>query len=117
MDFTEYIMPELLILVPVLYLIGAAIKRSDADDRIIPVILGLFGMMLATLYVFSVKGYGDVPMALFMGITQGVLCAGAAVYANQIYKQAVRESRAWTIRRRSARCSSRWGPSSAPTRR
>ncbi|MBS5583227.1 phage holin family protein [Pseudoruminococcus massiliensis] len=29
----------------------------------------------------------DVWTAIFAAITQGILCAGASVYANQIYKQ------------------------------
>lgn len=88
MDVTAYISPELLILVPVLYLIGMGIKRSNTDDRIIPLVLGLLGMMLACLYEFATMTASDsVAMVLFTGIIQGVLCAAAAVYTNQTYKQ------------------------------
>lgn len=88
MDVIAYISPELLILVPVLYLIGMGIKRSNADDRVIPIVLGLLGMMLACLYEFATMTASDsVAMVLFTGIIQGVLCAAAAVYTNQTYKQ------------------------------
>ena len=34
--FKEFIKPELLILIPVLYLIGMAIKKSEVKDKSIP---------------------------------------------------------------------------------
>lgn len=45
MDYlTDYIKPELLILIPVLYLIGMGLKKSQSvADRKIPLILGACG--------------------------------------------------------------------------
>lgn len=87
----NFIKPELLILIPVLYFIGMALKKSEeVNDRHIPLLLGAFGIGLAVLYVlvsadiFSWKG---VLLAIFTGITQGVLCAGCSVYVNQLMKQ------------------------------
>ena len=79
---TEYVKPELLILVPVLYLIGIALKKFNKLDKYIPIILGVCGILISMLYVnnFSMQG-------LFSSITQGILCAGASVYSNQIWKQ------------------------------
>jgi len=90
-DYQEFIKPELLILIPVLLFVGAAIKKSNIKDTLIPFILGVVGVFFAGLYVFAtapVNGAQDVATALFTAFTQGVLCAGASVYANQIYKQA-----------------------------
>lgn len=90
MDFNEFIKPELLILIPVLYLIGEAIKKSAIDNRHIPLILGLIGILFAGIYIFAsepISGAQSVATALFTAFTQGVLCAGASVYANQIIKQ------------------------------
>ena len=90
MDFTNYIDQALLILVPVLYLIGMALKRYGKCDRHIPLILGGAGIFLAVLWVLAtheISGYQDALMAAFTAIVQGVLCAGAAVYTNQIIKQ------------------------------
>ena len=90
MNYQEFIRPELLILVPVLYLIGAGIKRSALDDKYIPLLLGIFGVCLATVFLLAAGDLGsvqDVLAAVGSGITQGILCAGASVYANQIYKQ------------------------------
>ena len=82
MSVTEYVKPELLILVPVLYLIGIALKKFNKLDKYIPIILGACGILISMLYVnnFSMQG-------LFSSITQGILCAGASVYSNQIWKQ------------------------------
>ena len=33
MDFQEYIKPELLVLIPVLYLIGMGLKKSAMPDK------------------------------------------------------------------------------------
>jgi 1,4-dihydroxy-2-naphthoate octaprenyltransferase len=86
MTFSEYIRPELLILVPVLYILGAIIKDSAAiQNRYIPAILGLIGIALSLLYVL---GTGDFSATgIFTGITQGILVAGAAVYTNELITQ------------------------------
>lgn len=91
MDFTSYILPELLILVPVLYLIGYALKQNKriADENI-PLTLCLTGVILAFLYILSTTPLNStqaVGTAIFAAITQGILVAGAAVLGNQIIKQ------------------------------
>ena len=88
--FTQYIRPELLVLVPVLYIIGTWLKKSTLRDENIPLCLGIIGVSLVSLYVFaafSLTGLRAWLIALFTAITQGVLCAGAAVFANQLFKQ------------------------------
>lgn len=90
MNFEDYIKPELLVLIPVLYLVGVAIKKSNLNDRWIPIVLGAAGVVLAGLYIFAttdMSGGKDAVMAVFVALTQGILTAGASVYANQIYKQ------------------------------
>lgn len=91
MDFLQYIKPELLVLIPVLYLIGVGIKRSAIKDTLIPLLLGAIGVILSGLYVFAtseIQGAQAVATAIFTAVTQGVLVAGASVYVNQIVKQA-----------------------------
>ena len=90
MNWQEFIKPELLILIPVLYFIGVAIKKSTIKDAFIPLLLGGTGILLSGIYVFAVDaviGSQAVFTAIFTSVTQGVLCAAAAVYANQIIKQ------------------------------
>ena len=88
---TEYIKPELLILIPVLNLIGAAIKKSNTADKHIPWILGGASVALSALWIFATSfpaTAADAALAVFTAFTQGVLIAGASVYANQLVKQA-----------------------------
>lgn len=48
----EFIKPEFVVLIPVLYLIGMGLKRSSAVfDRTIPLVLGAAGVVLCTVYV------------------------------------------------------------------
>ena len=94
MNYQEFIKPELLILIPVLYFIGIAIKKSPLKDEIIPLILTAVGVLLSGIYIFAVEpiiGAQAVFTALFTAITQGVLCAAAAVYSNQLLKQATKD--------------------------
>lgn len=86
----EFIKPELLVLIPVLYLYGMALKKSQVADKHIPWLLGAFAVILSFLYIGAtsvINGWQETLMAIFSGITQGVLCAGASVYVNQLIKQ------------------------------
>lgn len=86
----NFIKPELLILIPVLYFIGLGIKKSNIPDKHIPLLLGIISIFLSTLWVFStseINNWQDVTNAVFVSITQGILTAGTTVYANQLYIQ------------------------------
>lgn len=86
----EFIKPELLILIPVMYIIGEGIKRTQIKNKLIPALLGLASIVLSSLYVVATTklvGVQNIAMALFVSLTQGVLVAGASVYANQLVKQ------------------------------
>lgn len=90
----DFIRPELLVLVPVLYLIGMAIKKSEVKDNLIPLILGGCGIVLASTYIFAmtpISAAADILLAVFSAATQGILCAGASVYTNQLIKQAQKD--------------------------
>ena len=94
MDVMNFIKPELLILVPVLYTIGLGIKKSNVQDKYIPFILGVVSIFLSTLWVIStsdIKNWQDVVYAIFISITQGILAAGASVYVNQLYIQSKKD--------------------------
>ena len=92
----NYVKPELIVLAIVLYLIGMALKKTErVSDKYIPVILGVVGIVMALIYVLAVSlpisGTGEVLMAIFTAIVQGVLCAGLSTYANQMFKQLNKE--------------------------
>ena len=86
--YKEFIKPEILILIPVLYLIGMMIKGTTLiKDKYIPLVLGIVGIILAVIWMLATEGAENIYMAIFTAITQGILCAGASVYANQLVKQ------------------------------
>ncbi len=90
MEFMDFIRPELLSIIPVMYFIGMAFKKSKISDRWIPLILGGIAIMICSLWVFAtseIRDVRDMALAMFTSITQGVLTAGAGVYINQLYKQ------------------------------
>ena len=90
MEYMEYIKPELLVLIPVLYLIGVAVKKSKIADKFIPWILGGVSVALSALWIVATSypaTAADAALAAFTAITQGVLLAGASVYVNQLVKQ------------------------------
>ena len=86
--------PEFLILVPVLYLIGIGLKKSTVKDKLILALLGGVGIFLSLAWVLGtceLLNWRDVLQAGFSAVTQGILAAGASVYANQVMKQSAKE--------------------------
>lgn len=88
----NYVKPELVVVAIVLYLIGIGLKKTEfISDKYIPVILGCIGIVMALIYVLAVSlpisGTGEVLMAIFTAIVQGILCAGLSTYVNQMIKQ------------------------------
>lgn len=86
----EFIKPELFVLIPVLYLYGMALKKSQIADNNIPCLLGATSIILCYIFIVAtstINGWQEALMAIFTGVTQGILCAGASVYINQIIKQ------------------------------
>ena len=78
MDFLKYITENAIILVPVLYIIGAILKNTELiKDKYIPILLMPVGI------AFSIAIIGVNAQA----VVQGVLVTGAAVYSNQVIKQ------------------------------
>lgn len=91
----EFIKPELLILIPVLYIVGVGIKKSNIKNNLIPALLGFISIFLTSLYVYAttdVNNSKDVFLSIFVVLTQGILLAAASVYVNQIFKQARKEN-------------------------
>lgn len=90
MNYEDYIKPELLILIPVCYILGTFIKQTEKiKDKYIPALLGIFAVILTAIYVAAMEGFSL--MGLFTSITQGILIAGTAVYVNQLIKQGGKE--------------------------
>lgn len=80
MQIIDYIVKEVYILFPVLYIIGVFLKKTPKlADWLIPWILLGLGML---------GGFFVADMSVH-GILQGILVAGASVFTNQLYKQTI----------------------------
>jgi MFS superfamily sulfate permease-like transporter len=77
-EIIKFIAEQILVLVPVLFVIGLLLKNTPkVPDWIIPWALLVIGIVLAVLLI------GD----LLQGIIQGVLVAGVTVLTHQLVKQ------------------------------
>lgn len=81
----EYVRPELLVLVVVLYFVGKGIdKTGRISEKYVPLILGVIGIGLCAVWVTAnscLCTVRDVAMALFTAVVQGILVAGLSVGA------------------------------------
>lgn len=95
-QLTNYIQPELLVLIPVMYLIGMGLKKTKkVSDNLIPLAVGIISVILASVFILStheLEGYRDVADAIFSAVTQGILCGGTSVYFNQLIKQTMQKT-------------------------
>ena len=88
MEIMEYIRPELLLIVPVLWVLGKLLKEASfVKDKYIPLLLGGVGIVLSVCYIAG-SGAAVTAAGIFTAVTQGILCAGVAVYGHQLVKQA-----------------------------
>ena len=90
MEYTEYIKPELLLVIAVCYLVGMALKNATFKDKYIPLTLMLIGIVICGMYLFASID-GNLLMTLFMALTQGILTSGTAVFGNQLVRQLVKD--------------------------
>ncbi len=90
MDLLQYLRGELFVLVPVLYVLGVALKRSPVQNWLIPYLLCGVGCVLSFAYLAGQGAQGTEGWLTltFSAITQGVLCAACSVYAKNLVKQA-----------------------------
>lgn len=86
----NFVKPELLILIPIIYIIGMGLKKSNLSDKWIPFINGGVGITLSLMYIISTSDiytFRDVTMLIFTGVTQGILVSGCSTYIDQLIKQ------------------------------
>lgn len=87
MDFLQYINPELLLIIPVLWILGKILRAASfLKNKWIPLILGFTGILLAVCWIAG-ETRPFTLTAFFTAVCQGILCAGAAVYGHQLIKQ------------------------------
>ena len=85
MEIIDYIKPELLLVPVICYLIGIILKKSKLKDNYIPLIVGVVGIVIGIVYCGLVEGWSF--NGVLTGAVQGLLCAAASTYVNQVIKQ------------------------------
>jgi hypothetical protein len=55
--------------------------------------LGIIGVLFSVTAILIYHVIDDIPQAIFTGIVQGVLVAGAAVYGHSIFKYSRKEEK------------------------
>lgn len=85
------IRPELLVLAPVLYFLGAGLRRAAVlPERFVPLALGVAGVALALLYLAATLPAAtgrEFALVVFAAVTQGVLCAGCSILAGRLFRR------------------------------
>lgn len=86
-DFIEiinkFVRAELMILVPVLYIISRIIYKSKIKNEYLALIVSSISVSLCLVYTFStitMVNMHAVLFAIFTSVTQGVLLAGASIF-------------------------------------
>ncbi len=82
-NLMDYVVERALVLVPVLYVVGAMLKQSKIKDWLIPWMLLVCGIAGA----IALMGLNA------NAVLQGVLATGAAVFGNQLIKQTTEKSK------------------------
>ena len=70
----QFIDPQLLIVVPMLWGIGMAVKKSTIENRFIPAVLMVCSCMVVMIHLVSTNRLADrqaVAACVFAGISQG----------------------------------------------
>ncbi len=94
MNYEEYLKSELMVLIPVLYVMGIGLKKSKLADKWIPLVLGGTAIVLSATWVLAtsdIASLHEAANAVFTAVTQGILAAGASVYVNQLIVQSRKE--------------------------
>jgi succinate-acetate transporter protein len=88
-QITNFIRPELLILVVVLWVIGLFLKKAPSftQEWQIPFILLFIGVIFTILWVAVVIGEGWAAAVIISALAQGILVAALAVFGNELITQ------------------------------
>ena len=87
---TQWIRPELLVLVPVLHFAGRGLAQTPLPRRWASLALGAMGVGLALLYLLAeapARSGAEAAMAGFAAVTQGILCAGCSALAGRLLRR------------------------------
>lgn len=77
MEYTTFITTNMLIAIPCLYILGEILKLSNVNNKYIPAILLIVGIVI---------GIGQEGLTID-ALIQGILTTGSAVLTNEILSQ------------------------------
>lgn len=83
----KYVRSELLILVPVLFVIKKMLISSKVKSERIPVILMVIAIVCSGLYTFStvdIPNLHGILFAIFTSLMQGVILSGGAMFGDML---------------------------------
>ena len=86
----EYIHPELLVMLPVLWLLGHMLSKARLPGRLRPWVLLAVSLAAVTLYTLSVSditGSKALFACLFSILTQGVLLSGGSALLQKLVEK------------------------------
>lgn len=87
----SYVRPELLLLFPAALIAGKVMKDNEkVKDTSIPSIIAISGSVIGVLITITLSAmttWQQWLQAIISGGLMGLICAGAAVFAHQLYKQ------------------------------
>lgn len=92
MDIKNLINPEIFLLVPVMWILGLFIKKSEINSKKIPLIILIISIILSLLYVLTPTFPNSSQMwynTTINGIGQGILIAGLTVFGNELGKSII----------------------------
>lgn len=72
----QFVKPELLLLIAVVWGLGLVVKASKIENRLIPLVLCVITALLAALWVYAtsvITSPQELAMAVFVAVTQGVI--------------------------------------------
>lgn len=80
----KYVRSELLVLIPVLYIIAKVMDQSKIQNKYIPVILMVISVICSGVYTFStveIPNYRGILFAIFTSFVQGIILSGGAIFS------------------------------------
>lgn len=86
---TDYVKGELLVLVPVLYILAAFLSRFAFSEKKATAVLLAAAIGLSALYIFATTQTADVHgilSAIFTSLVQGILLAGTVIFKDSLAK-------------------------------
>lgn len=93
MDFfkivSSYIKSELIIVIPVLFILTQVLKKSKLKKSHIPLIITGVSILITGLYIFSSSDFLSAKgflSCLFSVLTQGILLSGASALMNEVIR-------------------------------